>query len=58
MPGSTDVLVVMAKYPTPGAVKTRLAERVGAAAACALYRAFLADIARAARLARGGWSGR
>jgi uncharacterized protein len=53
MRGSTDVLVVMAKYPTPGAVKTRLAERVGAAAACALYRAFLADIA--ARFAGGPW---
>jgi len=45
--------VVMAKYPTPGTVKTRLAERVGAEAACALYRAFLADIA--ARFAVGPW---
>jgi hypothetical protein len=49
-----NVLVVMAKYPTPGVVKTRLAERVGADAACALYRAFLADIA--ARCAAGPWS--
>src|SRR5262245_49596114 len=48
-----DVLVVMAKYPAPGAVKTRLAERVGADAACALYRAFLADIAE--RFARTPW---
>ncbi len=43
------VLVVMARQPRPGTVKTRLARRVGADAACALYRAFLADIA--ARLA-------
>ena len=54
MTGSADVLVVMAKYPAPGAVKTRLAERVGAGAACALYRAFLADIA--GRHAHGPWS--
>jgi hypothetical protein len=40
-----DVLVVMARQPVPGAVKTRLARRIGAAAACALYRAFLQDIA-------------
>src|SRR5690242_15459518 len=45
MAALADVLVVMAKYPAPGEVKTRLAERVGAAAACALYAAFLADIA-------------
>jgi rSAM/selenodomain-associated transferase 1 len=48
-----DVLVVMARYPRPGAVKTRLAESVGGDAACALYRAFLTDIAR--RLGRGPW---
>lgn len=40
-----DVLVVMARQPTPGAVKTRLAARIGNAATCALYRGFLTDIA-------------
>ncbi len=52
MTGS-DVLVVMAKHPAPGAVKTRLAAMVGAAAACALYTAFLRDIA--VRFAVGPW---
>ncbi len=37
-------LVVMARHPTPGRVKTRLARDIGADAACALHRAFLADI--------------
>jgi rSAM/selenodomain-associated transferase 1 len=50
---SADVLVVMAKNPAPGAVKTRLAARVGAAAAAELYRAFLADLAD--RFAHGPW---
>lgn len=50
---SADVLVVMAKYPAAGTVKTRLAERVGAAAAASLYRAFLADLAQ--RFAHGPW---
>lgn len=48
-----DVLVVMARQPTPGAVKTRLARRIGDAAACALYRACLVDIA--ATLGGGRW---
>lgn len=48
-----DVLVVMARQPTPGAVKTRLAARVGKAAASALYRGFLTDIA--ATLGDGPW---
>jgi rSAM/selenodomain-associated transferase 1 len=48
-----DVLVVMARQPTPGAVKTRLAARVGGSAACALYRGFLADLA--ATLGDGPW---
>lgn len=48
-----DVLVVMARYPTPGAVKTRLAPVLGSDGACALYRAFLADIAAAWRAP--GW---
>src|SRR6185436_5260363 len=54
MSRSADVLAVMARFPTPGAVKTRLAARVGAEAACALYRAFLVDIA--ARFGSGPWS--
>jgi hypothetical protein len=40
----------MAKYPEPGRVKTRLAAALGARAACALYRAFILDLA--ARLGR------
>jgi len=39
----------MAKHPAPGRVKTRLAAAVGAAAAAALSRAFIRDLA--ARLA-------
>jgi len=54
MTRSADVLVVMARAPELGAVKTRLAERVGAAAACDLYRAFLTDLA--GRLADGPWA--
>ncbi len=53
MSPAAGVLVVMAKYPAAGAVKTRLAARIGADVACALYRAFLADIA--ARFAAGPW---
>lgn len=37
-------LVVMARYPEVGRVKTRLAARLGAPAACALYRAFVDDL--------------
>jgi rSAM/selenodomain-associated transferase 1 len=48
-----DVVVIMAKKPVPGAVKTRLAARVGAAAACDLYRAFLRDLHGS--LQRGAW---
>lgn len=48
-----DVLVVMARQPAPGAVKTRLAGRLGADGACALYRAFLADLGET--LAGGPW---
>lgn len=39
-----EVLVIMAKYPEPGQVKTRLAAAVGDARACELYTAFLRDI--------------
>jgi uncharacterized protein len=42
---ANDVLVVMAKQPVPGAVKTRLGRYVGNEWACRLYRAFLEDIA-------------
>lgn len=41
---SRTVLAVMARYPTAGAVKTRLARIMGAERACMLYRAFLADL--------------
>ena len=40
-----DTLVVMAKHPRPGAVKTRLAAAYGVDLACELYTAFLRDIA-------------
>src|SRR4029077_5215707 len=38
-------LLVMAKYPSPGSVKTRLASQIGEAAACRLYDAFVRDLA-------------
>jgi len=41
---SSTVLAVMARYPTVGEVKTRLAQTIGPERACALYRAFLQDI--------------
>jgi hypothetical protein len=37
-------LAIMARYPAPGAVKTRLARAIGAEHACTLYRAFLHDL--------------
>lgn len=40
-----DVLVIMAKYPEPGRVKTRLARELGTIEACELYRAFVLDLA-------------
>jgi uncharacterized protein len=42
--GQARALVVVAKYPWTGAVKTRLAAAIGAEPACALYRAFLGDL--------------
>lgn len=42
-------VVVLAKHPAPGRVKTRLAGAVGPGAACALYRAFVRDLARRLR---------
>jgi len=38
-------VVVMAKHPSPGSVKTRLAAQLGATAACRLYTAFVGDLA-------------
>jgi uncharacterized protein len=35
----------MARHPLPGQVKTRLANRIGDAAACALHAAFISDLA-------------
>jgi rSAM/selenodomain-associated transferase 1 len=40
-----STLVIMARYPAVGEVKTRLARHFGAQAACDLYRAFLEDLA-------------
>ncbi|MEO7000947.1 MAG: TIGR04282 family arsenosugar biosynthesis glycosyltransferase [Ktedonobacterales bacterium] len=40
-----DALVIVAKYPEPGAVKTRLGATIGHERAANLYRAFLADLA-------------
>lgn len=51
-PLSAVHVLVMAKVPVAGAVKTRLARRIGAAAACRLYSAFVEDLA--ARLNRTG----
>ena len=39
----------MAKHPVPGRVKTRLAAALGADTACALYRAFVLDLAERLR---------
>jgi rSAM/selenodomain-associated transferase 1 len=44
--------VVLAKHPAPGRVKTRLATALGAGAACALYEAFVRDLALRLRAAR------
>jgi uncharacterized protein len=41
----TNMLAIVAKYPHPGQVKTRLGAGIGHASAAALYRAFLADLA-------------
>jgi rSAM/selenodomain-associated transferase 1 len=49
----SQALVVVAKYPTPGLVKTRLAATLGVEGACALYAAFLADLE--ARLSGAGY---
>lgn len=41
---SRDILVIVAKYPRPGAVKTRLGVSVGHDCAASLYRSFLLDL--------------
>ncbi|HEY7780804.1 MAG TPA: TIGR04282 family arsenosugar biosynthesis glycosyltransferase [Ktedonobacterales bacterium] len=43
--GARRALAIVAKYPTPGVAKTRLAARIGPRAAAELYRAFLGDLA-------------
>jgi rSAM/selenodomain-associated transferase 1 len=40
-----ELFVIVARAPIPGTAKTRLAATVGDERACALYRAFLADLA-------------
>ena len=42
-------VVVLARYPTPGRVKTRLAAHVGDETAADLYEAFVRDLARQLR---------
>ncbi len=41
-----DLLIIMARYPVPGKVKTRLAAEIGKAAACRVYRGLLTHHAR------------
>jgi uncharacterized protein len=54
VPQSRPTLVLFARAPAAGAVKTRLAAVLGADGAARLYRAFLEDAARV--YAGGGWS--
>ena len=44
-PVSKEVLVIMARYPEAGAVKTRLARDLGPQGTLRLYRAFIDDLA-------------
>ena len=44
-PGSQEALVIMARYPEEGAVKTRLARDLGPLWTLRLYRAFIEDLA-------------
>ena len=46
--GTSEAVIVFVKYPTPGAVKTRLAADVGPVAATQLYRACAEHTLRAA----------
>ena len=41
-----DLLIIMARYPTLGKVKTRLAQEIGHQAATDLYRSFLVHFAK------------
>ena len=41
VPTCAEVLIIMARYPTPGRVKTRLAREIGNRKAADLYRSFL-----------------
>jgi rSAM/selenodomain-associated transferase 1 len=43
-------VVVLAKYPTPGRVKTRLAESIGPTAAADLYAGFVRDLSARLRI--------
>jgi uncharacterized protein len=43
---SDTALVIMARYPAKGMIKTRLASRLGAAATLELYQAFVTDLAQ------------
>lgn len=43
--GQRDALVIVAKYPAPGRVKTRLGATIGFEQSARLYRAFLDDLA-------------
>lgn len=43
--GRRDALVIVAKYPAPGFVKTRLGASIGLTQSALLYRAFLQDLA-------------
>ena len=44
-PSSQEVLVIMARYPEAGSVKTRLARDLGPQETLRLYRAFINDLA-------------
>jgi rSAM/selenodomain-associated transferase 1 len=44
-PAGQEALVIMARYPEEGAVKTRLARDLGQQATLRLYRAFIDDLA-------------
>jgi rSAM/selenodomain-associated transferase 1 len=54
VPEALPTLVLFARAPLPGAVKTRLAGALGSDGAARLYRAFLEDAARV--YAAGSWS--
>lgn len=51
----TDAIVVFARAPVPGQVKTRLAQKVGADTAAAVYREMLHDTMGLAKQAARSW---